>query len=322
MTEPLLSVIATCRNDDYGGNMLDRLHFFIRSIDRFEKIRVEIIIIEWNPDMKKESMHDILAKWHVEKRFGHPIRIITVSKDKHEEFKTRMQLRFNMFGMRCFDFQEYPAKNVGIRNAKGKYILITNPDNYFTMDIINEIEELCQNGFLNDNYKGARRGRTPDVRQFEKFKANNDLKLMDDVLVKQFKEFDVGCDGDFMLLSRENVLKMKGYIEYPFCWTHFEIPFNLRFLHVAQKGITLTEYCKSLSEKYFNYQYPNDIKNLHYHFDHFGSGNCQAKSGGSSERSILNRLGNITWDMIPPEKFAIENTDDWGMNKTSEKIII
>jgi len=230
----------------------------------------------------------------IQGEFNNKIHIITVSKELHDEFILYNQLKFDKFGLPCFEFQEYPAKNVGIRNANGKYVLITNPDNYFTKDILNEIEDLCKSGFLDKHIKGSRRGKAPDVRNFNhhNFGENINLtKYLDefDITIKQFKEFEFGADGDFTLLSKENAYKIKGYIEYPFCWTHFELPFLLSFLEQNHNGISQSEYWHKLKTEYNinEEEHAYAIKNIHYHFAHKGSGNDSAKSGKSFEKSIL-----------------------------------
>ena len=39
------------------------------------------------------------------------------------------------------NFYEYYAKNVGIRNSEGEFVLITNPDIMFTQEIVSSICE-------------------------------------------------------------------------------------------------------------------------------------------------------------------------------------
>ncbi len=51
-TEPLLSVVVVSRNDNHGGNMLQRMQLFVT--DWLEQARryaldSELIIVEWNP---------------------------------------------------------------------------------------------------------------------------------------------------------------------------------------------------------------------------------------------------------------------------------
>jgi hypothetical protein len=116
---PYLSVVATARNDDHGGNPLYRTQLFINGLveqsDRF-KVRTELVLVEWNPSTDRPRLTEAL-EWPRGK--GHcTIRVIEVPHELHSqlEYSDRLPL-FQMIG-----------KNVGIRRARGEFVLATNID--------------------------------------------------------------------------------------------------------------------------------------------------------------------------------------------------
>jgi len=111
---------------------------FLRSLDRFE-LPIEIILVEWNPLDGYEPLADIITRWHTSVPFHHPVRVITVSKENHERFISKFSYTDGYKS-----FQEYPSKNVGIRHARGKYIIQTNPDIFYPLSTIRFIENLIR----------------------------------------------------------------------------------------------------------------------------------------------------------------------------------
>lgn len=123
---PYISIVVVVRNDNHGGDFLQRISPFMRSLgrqaERYPQL-VELIMVEWNPPADRPPMVDVL-EWppHLAGR------IITVSKDDHDRLAqgSRMPLL------------EYFGKNVGIRRSRGDFTLITNPDIIFTDELFEE----------------------------------------------------------------------------------------------------------------------------------------------------------------------------------------
>lgn len=118
-----LSTVVTSRNDNHGGTLTYRMQkfidFYLYQCNKF-KTKHELIIVEWNPPDKKKSLYEEL-KWPKNNKFCE-IRIITVPKKIHMRFSNSKYL----------PLYQMIAKNVGIRRAKGKYILATNIDIIFS----------------------------------------------------------------------------------------------------------------------------------------------------------------------------------------------
>lgn len=119
---PYISFVVGARNDDYGGNFLHRMQVFVNVLlslwDKYS-LDAELIIVEWNPPEDKPRLRDVLV-WPERLKSG-TVRIIEVPNEIHKRLPNSD--RMPMF--------EYLAKNVGIRRARGEYVLATNPDIIF-----------------------------------------------------------------------------------------------------------------------------------------------------------------------------------------------
>jgi len=123
---PYLSIVATARNDNHGGNMLRRMQIFINGLlhqCQQYQLPAELIIVEWNPPVDKPPLASVLS-WPIE---NNPckVRIIEVPPEINRRFK-------HSEGLPLF---QMIAKNVGIRRAKGEFILATNIDLLFSDEL-------------------------------------------------------------------------------------------------------------------------------------------------------------------------------------------
>jgi hypothetical protein len=124
-----LSVVITTRNDDHGGNPLWRLQAFIDTFDaqcRQTGLDAEVIIVEWNPPPGRKRLRDIL-------KFPHPsgcaYRFVEVPPDLH----------LTLAHADALPLFQMIAKNVGIRRARGEFILATNIDIIFSNELVDFI---------------------------------------------------------------------------------------------------------------------------------------------------------------------------------------
>ena len=133
--KPYLSVVATSRNDNHGGNALWRTQHFVSGLAAqafIHEVSVELILVDWNPPADKPGLVDALVWPDNNPYFTY--RVIQVPNDYHQQFQFSDKLPL---------FQ-YLAKNVGIRRAQGEYVLATNIDILFS-------DKLMQ--FLKDGLK-------------------------------------------------------------------------------------------------------------------------------------------------------------------------
>lgn len=130
---PYLSIVITGRNDNYGVNFLGRLNTFLKSlnyqVEQFPNL-IEVILVEWNPPPDTPPLKDVIFTPN-----NLQLRIITVSNDVHKLLHSSSPML------------EFYAKNVGIRRANGKFVLVTNPDILFTNELITyfSMKELDEN---------------------------------------------------------------------------------------------------------------------------------------------------------------------------------
>jgi hypothetical protein len=121
-----VSFVVTSRNDDHGGRMLSRFGVFadglIEQANR-HGLSGELIIVEWNPP-PGPRLHDVLTLRQKSDFFA--VRFIEVPAAAHEALR-------NSDTMSLF---QMIAKNVGIRRARGQFVVATNPDVLFSDALI------------------------------------------------------------------------------------------------------------------------------------------------------------------------------------------
>jgi hypothetical protein len=124
--ETYLSAVVVARNDDHGGAFLERMQLFVadllESCGRYG-LPLELIVVEWNPDPARAGLRTAL-EWPVTPPAQ--VRIVTVPLESHRRLAhaDRIPL-FQMIG-----------KNVGIRRARGEFVLATNVDLLFSRELI------------------------------------------------------------------------------------------------------------------------------------------------------------------------------------------
>lgn len=125
--EPYISLVVTARNDDHGGDLLNRMQAFtegwIEQSNRFA-LESELIIVEWNPAEERAPLADAL-RWPAENRYCR-VRVITVPQSVHRKYRHADAL----------GLYQMIAKNVGIRRARGKFVLATNIDILFSSELV------------------------------------------------------------------------------------------------------------------------------------------------------------------------------------------
>ncbi len=126
MSEPYLSLVVTARNDDHGGDFLRRMQIFVTGwIAQARRYRIpsELIIVEWNPPPGRPPLNDVL-QWPPD--FGPcEVRFIEVPPELHARYPHAGALSlYQMIG-----------KNVGIRRARGQFVLATNIDILFSDEL-------------------------------------------------------------------------------------------------------------------------------------------------------------------------------------------
>ncbi len=123
---PYLSVVVTARNDDHGGNLLGRMQIFVAGwIEQAKRYGIpsELIIVEWNPPPDRPRLIDVL-RWP-EDLGPCEVRFIEVPPELHARYAHGDAL----------PLYQMAAKNVGIRRARGEFVLATNIDILFSDEL-------------------------------------------------------------------------------------------------------------------------------------------------------------------------------------------
>jgi len=226
--EYYLTIIMVLRNDNYGGRMDQRLKNWLE-IFSYEANAVgfaedvEVLFVEWNPvagEPLEKLMKTVLPP---NKKF--PLRIITVPKEIHNSIQ-------NPRNIQVF---EYMAKNVGMRRARGKFILCTNPDSLFNPEVVGFLakKKLSTRGFYTmfrtfDNFylpDGTTQQKIEAVQQKSRSyfghapdpmaaQLCNEGGIPEDRFPNRGWPID-DAPGDFYMISKEGAHKFHGFSQRP-----------------------------------------------------------------------------------------------------------
>ena len=125
--EPYLSVVCASRNDDHGGDPLTRTQIFVNCLARqceALQLPTELIIVDWNPVAGRPGLAGVLQL--PEGSSFCTAKVVTVPTELHRRFKYSEK----------FPFLQMVAKNVGIRRARGKFVVATNIDIIFSAELM------------------------------------------------------------------------------------------------------------------------------------------------------------------------------------------
>ncbi len=190
----MLSIVVTCRNDDYGGGFRARL---FRSVKHNSillsrcSLQFEYVICEWNPLPGEALLSDDLVE-----TFSFA-RAIVVPPAIHESYNLNPSMTFH----------EAAAKNAGIRRARGDWILVTNADILFDDALVGKLGENLDAG----TFYRAHRIDVPSDAPWPDLKEPS--KQLPSGEGRTCPPFYLGAGGDFMLASKEVWMKTSGLNE-------------------------------------------------------------------------------------------------------------
>jgi len=120
---PYLSIVISSRNDDHCGNMLERMQASLNALfeqSRRYRLRTELLVVEWNRVPDRPGLSEVLS-WPDAHDYC-TVRFVEVPEEIHNRYDYSDLQRF----------YQMIAKNVGIRRARGRFILATNIDVLFS----------------------------------------------------------------------------------------------------------------------------------------------------------------------------------------------
>jgi hypothetical protein len=115
---PRVSFVAASRNDLHGGDPARRTEIFVHGLAALAKrhaLDAELVLVEWNTPPDRPPLGEAL-RWPEPGPLA--VRVVTVSPELHRRVKNSDRIPF---------FQMM-AKNVGIRRARGAFVVATNID--------------------------------------------------------------------------------------------------------------------------------------------------------------------------------------------------
>ena len=125
--DPYISVVVTARNDNHGENMLGRmqasLDSWIQQAQRYD-IPSEIVVVEWNPPAGRPPLKNELS-WPARME-PCAVRFVEVPREVHE----------SMPYPAAIPLHQMIGKNVGIRRARGEWVLATNIDIIYSAQLM------------------------------------------------------------------------------------------------------------------------------------------------------------------------------------------
>ena len=280
---PYLTLIFTGRNDDFGGDFNGR--FFRALAFNHEQLLAagvphEFILVEWRPLPGTRHLAEAVSE-----AFAHvppdQLRSFVVDPAYHEALSLNPRVQF----------QEFIAKNVGSRRARGEFVLTTNTDIYLSRGVIDVLRaRALKPGVL---YRAARHD----------LKGQCDVSAMDWDVLENERNWEVinvikpplftNASGDFLLLDHGTTQQLRGFNEvYRNAKIHMDGNFCAK-VHAA--GIP--------------------IVNLGAPVYHVGRGTLNAQKGAYKSRPGEAPWGDIRWN----SGVIYENGDKWGLGTAPER---
>ncbi|CDH59531.1 hypothetical protein RO3G_09976 [Lichtheimia corymbifera JMRC:FSU:9682] len=125
-----LSIVIVTRMDDYAGNQHHRFQNFIDSaylLAERTQTKMELLVVEWNPP---DDRRRVLDSFRFRRSQYLTYRIITVPPGIHQALPNRGNSPLH----------EFEGKNVGIRFARGEFIVCTNQDDIWSHNFHNAVK--------------------------------------------------------------------------------------------------------------------------------------------------------------------------------------
>jgi hypothetical protein len=320
-----LSIVATTRNDNHGGDLLKRTSAFVTGVyDQSSRWNcpVELILVEWNPPIGEKLLHEVLPKPPKDSLVT--LRYVIVPNEVHQTYKNAKNI----------PLYQMIAKNIGIKKAEANFILCTNIDILFSDDCFKFFaEKKLREGCY---YRANRCDIPKEVMDFDTFQdkmdyaSQNIIKRMGKsqnhetlilpsfvyrfprltkwlnkltlyfwkkVKKDQFPHFTVDFDacGDFTLMSRNDWEKIQGYPEL-----------DMYSIHIDSMGLWAAN---AVGLKQYILPYTAPI----YHIYH--------EDGWESDDAIrtikfLESKPSLDWSIVFKAGIQIiKNKQSWNLNK-------
>ena len=283
---PLVSLVLTGRNDGYGGDFTAR---FFRTL-QFNHAQLtargvphEVVFVEWAPPADApllverilDAIPDLdprVCSWYVvDARYQDALSL-----------NPRLQ------------YLEFLAKNVGVRRARGRFVLTSNCDVYLGRRVLDSLEQSrLQPGVL---YRAPRHDIKLAVDQSHlDWAVLEDPRNLDGPAHVLRSPYMGSATGDFVLLDRESFHEIRGFNE---------------IYRAARIGIDRNVLVKALSSGITI----EDIGGPVYHVNHVGSYRV-------SPAAYAGREGEAPWGDRRWHSGGVSYTNPptWGLAQAPER---
>jgi hypothetical protein len=277
---PFLTLVLTGRNDSYGGDFTDRffrtLRFNLRELQA-RGTSYELAFVEWAPPAGAPLLFDQVfaavpeldlqrCSWYV----------------VDECYQRALSLNPHL------EYLEFLAKNIGIRRARGEFVLVSNCDVFLGRRVLDVLQQRAlDRGSL---YRAPRHDLKlavdPSRIDWELLEDPRNLAGPAHVLKPPYMG---SATGDFVLLDRQSFHRIRGFNE---------------IYRVARIGIDRNLLVKVLSSGLSIV----DIGGPVYHVNHLGSYRLQPAAYAGREEQA--HWGDRRWHQAGPSYI---NPDTWGL---------
>jgi hypothetical protein len=185
----MITYIVPSKNDDYDPQNLDKIILSINTnVGQLTALGIEVepILLDWCSEVPFHTLDRIKTDIKV------PIKHLYVDKSLLEAD-----------GLNPKRYYEYFAKNVGIRRANNKYILIENSDILNDEELAKSISDVVKEGKSGVYFRPTLRVNVwyPNIDEYTHYNTIDDKPLGD------------LNPGDFMMATKEDWIKSQGYDE-------------------------------------------------------------------------------------------------------------
>jgi hypothetical protein len=273
----MISITWVSRNDDHGGSLLARIQASLDSLVHYWEtleLDIELIFVEWNPPQGKR-LREVLD---YPPEF--PLWWIEVPNEIHQRFDNSK--KFNLW--------PHIGANVGMRRAKGEWVLTTTHDIIFSELLAKQL----QLGLFSHKhfYRAVRvDGHTIYTQRMS---TTERISQMQQNIVRRNEHDDQGlfikACGDFILMPRKTWYELRGYVEWPILGLYFD-SILLHSALVSGMGQAI---------------FPHPI----YHMEHHSKGQRIRNTLPYMSHGLYKRVCRV---MMKQKRPISVNTPSWGL---------
>jgi hypothetical protein len=235
---PYLTVVIPSRNDDHGGGMRERMTACVHGLldqARRHRLRGELVLVEWNPPPERPALAS-LFDWS--RAAGFEARVVTVPPAFHRRFPHSDRVLVHTLA----------AWNVGIRRARGEFVLCTSADVLLSDELARFLaaERLEPDAMYHIDRTNVGREALAATSLEERLQACAEHVLgVSESVRNEFPpgygipELHLSAPGDFALLSRSRWHSLGGYPEFDIRGTGVDVLFCYLAHHAGVREIVL-----------------------------------------------------------------------------------